>query len=331
MAAPQSSGVSLTGGASAPLDPVLADIGRRWKTMGIPDLYDGCLSAPHGGEVCRERGRNVRAFFYPKPELPAGHIEHITIDGMAFGVDAQIPARIVWPHASCVAQLKDGKPTSTLVYFHGGGWVVGDLDSHEAHAIRLANEAQCVVLNVDYRLAPEHRFPAAYNDAMAATRWAHAHIARLGGNLARLAVGGDSAGGNLAAAVAVGCKEAGMVLAAQLLVYPATNLGQLKGTPEQAYLGEDADVRSLDPRASPYHAASHAGLAPAILGVGPHDFLYKDNVAYADRLRQAQVPLTYREFPTLNHGFFSYTAISNDSLAAAQLLCQDLRAHFERA
>jgi acetyl esterase/lipase len=166
---------------------------------------------------------------------------------------------------------------------------------------------------------------------MAATRWAHAHIARLGGNPGRLAVGGDSAGGNLAAAVAVGCRDAGIALAAQWLAYPATNLGQLKGTPEQAYLGEDADVRALDPRASPYHATRHAGLAPTILGVGPHDFLYKDNVAYAQVLRQAQVPLTYREFPTLNHGFLSYTAISSDSLAAAQVLCQDLRAHFERA
>ncbi len=317
---------SLTGGVSAPLDPVIADIGRRWKEMGIPDLYEGCLDMPSGGEVSRERGRNVRAFFYPKPKLPTGKMENLTIDGNEFGVNAQIPVRVIWPHESMCA-----KPTSTFVFFHGGGWVVGDMDSHEAHCIRHANEAECVVVTVDYRLAPEHKFPAAYNDSLAATKWAHQNIARLGGNAKRLAVGGDSAGGNLAAAVAVACRDAGIALAAQFLVYPATNLGQLKGAPEKAYLGEDVDVLAKDPRVSPYHAPSHAGLAPAIIGVGPHDFLYKDNVAYAEVLRKAGVSVTYREFPTLNHGFFSYTAISKDSLAAAQLLCQDLKAHFEKA
>ncbi len=332
MAPPKISGLSVTGGASAPLDPILADVGKRWQAAQIPDLYDGCLTSPHGGEVCRERGRNVRGFFYPKPVLPTGPIEAITIDGTEWGAPTPIPARIVWPHADAEqAASQANKPLPTLVYFHGGGWVVGDLDSHEAHAVRLANEANCVVLNVDYRLAPEHKFPAAYNDALAATRWAQANIQRLGGDAKRLAVGGDSAGGNLAAAVAVACRDLGLSLVAQLLIYPATNLGQLKGTPEMAYLGEDADVLAKDPRVSPFHATSHVGLAPVILGVGPHDFLYQDNVAYAEILRQAKVPLTYREFPTLNHGFFSYTAVSPDSLAAAQLLCQDLKAHLHRA
>jgi acetyl esterase/lipase len=95
-------------------------------------------------------------------------------------------------------------------------------------------------------------------------------------------------------------------------------------------LGDQLDILCQDWRASPALAPSHAGLAPAIIGVGPHDFLYKDNVAYAEVLRKANVAVTYREFPTLNHGFFSYTAISKDSLAAAQLLCQDLKAHFDK-
>jgi acetyl esterase len=316
-----------SGPTPAPLDPVLADVGRRWKAAGIPDLYEGCLD-PHGGPVSRERGRNVRALLYPKPQLPTGVIESHTIDGRPYGVDCDIPVRIVWPAASFVP----GRPVNTLVYFHGGGFVVGDLDSHEAHAVRLANEAACVVVNVDYRLAPEHRFPAAYDDCLAATRWAKDHLDRLGNQPARLAVGGDSAGGNLAAAVALACRDQGIALAAQLLLYPATDLLLLKGMPEKAYLGEENLAKlGLDPRASPRHAASHAGLAPAILGVGPHDFLYKDNMAYAAALRAAQVPLTLREFPTLNHGFFSYTAISQDSLQAAQLLCTDLKAHFDRA
>ncbi len=311
----------------APLDPALASIGQRWREAQIPDIYEGCLE-PHGGPVSRERAKNVRGFFYPKPELPKGKIEARIIDGQAYGVACQIPVHIVWPHAASGAT----PPRNTLVYFHGGGFVVGDLDSHEAHAVRLANEADCVVVNVDYRLAPEHRFPAAYDDCLAVTRWAHDHIDSLGQDPRRLAIGGDSAGGNLAAAVAIACRDLGIGLAAQLLLYPATDLLRLKGMPEKAYLGaENLDTLGLDPRASPLYASTHVGLAPTILGVGPHDFLYGDNMAYAAALRKAHVPLTLREFPTLNHGFFSYTRISQDSLAAAQRMCADLKAHFDQS
>ena len=312
---------------SAPLDPALASIGQRWRDAQIPDIYEGCL-APHGGPVSRERARNVRAFFYPKPDLPKGIIEKRTVDGKAYGIDCNIPVQIVWPHAS---HSPEG-PLNTLVYFHGGGFVVGDLDSHEAHAVRLANETDCVVVNVDYRLAPEHRFPAAYDDCLAITRWACQHIDVLGRQSKRFAIGGDSAGGNLAAAVAIACRDLDIQLAAQLLMYPATDLLRLKGMPEKAYLGEEnLDLLGLDPRASPKYASTHVGLAPTILGVGPHDFLYADNMAYASILRDAKVPLTLREFPTLNHGFFSYTGISSDSLAAAQLMCADLKSHFDLA
>jgi len=313
--------------SSAPLDPALASIGQRWRDAQIPDIYEGCL-APHGGPVSRERARNVRGFFYPKPDLPKGIIEKRTVDGKDYGIDCNIPVQIVWPHAS---HSPEG-PLNTLVYFHGGGFVVGDLDSHEAHAVRLANETDCVVVNVDYRLAPEHRFPAAYDDCLAITRWAYQHIDVLGRQSKRFAIGGDSAGGNLAAAVAIACRDLDIQLAAQLLMYPATDLLRLKGMPEKAYLGEEnLDLLGLDPRASPKYASTHVGLAPTILGVGPHDFLYADNMAYASILRDAKVPLTLREFPTLNHGFFSYTGISTDSLAAAQLMCADLKSHFDLA
>ncbi len=313
--------------SSAPLDPALASIGQRWRDAQIPDIYEGCL-APHGGPVSRERARNVRGFFYPKPDLPKGIIEKRTVDGKDYGIDCSIPVQIVWPHAS---HSPEG-PLNTLVYFHGGGFVVGDLDSHEAHAVRLANETDCVVVNVDYRLAPEHRFPAAYDDCLAITRWAYQHIDVLGRQSRRFAIGGDSAGGNLAAAIAIACRDLDIQLAAQLLMYPATDLLRLKGMPEKAYLGEEnLDLLGLDPRASPKYASTHMGLAPTILGVGPHDFLYADNMAYASILRDAKVPLTLREFPTLNHGFFSYTGISTDSLAAAQLMCADLKSHFDLA
>lgn len=311
--------------AHTTLDPVLASIGQRWRDAQIPDIYEGCLD-PCGGPVSRERAKNVRGFFYPKPNLPKGKIEKRVVNGRSYGVEIDIPVEIIWPAQDASENL----PVNTLVYFHGGGFVVGDLDSHQAHAIRLANEAACVVVNVDYRLAPEHRFPAAYDDCLAVTQWALDHINQLGKHVDRFAIGGDSAGGNLAAAVAISCRDLGIKLAAQLLLYPATDLSRMKGMPEKAYLGEEnLDQLGLDPRASPKHASTHVGLAPTILGVGLHDFLYDDNMTYAAILNAAHVKLTLREFPTLNHGFFSYTGISHDSLAAAQLMCSDLKSHFE--
>lgn len=298
-----------------PLDPVLVEMASRWKAAGVPDLYEGCL-APSGGPVSRERGRNVRAFLYPSPALPTGKVESRTIDGP----HGPVPVRIVWPVA--------GQPLATLAFFHGGGWVLGDIDSHWAHAVRLANQTQSVVVSVDYRLAPEHPFPQGVDDAFAATQWAHTHLAELGGAGKPLAVAGDSAGGNFAAVVAVLCRDAGIALKAQLLIYPAVLL-KGKGIPEKAYLGHD-DTVGLNPKASPLLTPTLAGLAPAIIGVGPYDFLIEDNRAYAAKLRADGVELVYREFPTLNHGFFSFTAISKDSEAAANQLCADLKALLER-
>lgn len=291
-----------------PLDAAIAQMQQRWKESGIPDLYEG-----GNGPVSRERGRNVRCVFYPKPPLAHAPIEHRTIPGPA----GDMAVRIIRPVA--------GEPTGTLVYYHGGGFILGDLDSHEAHAIRLANEAGVVVLNVDYRLAPEDPFPAAIDDAEAAVAWAHAHLDQLGGAGRPLAVGGDSAGGNLAAATALYCRDAGIVLAAQLLLYPVTDLTKLNGIPEQAYLGDKAANRGLSPRASPALAPSLTGLAPAIMGVGSYDFLYQDNMRYANALDAAGVSVLLRQYPDLNHGFFSFTAISEASAVAAQQLCADLR------
>jgi acetyl esterase len=298
--------------APAPLDPVIVDIERRWKESGIPGLYDG-----GDGPVSRERARNIRALLYPKPKLAQGVIESRSIPGPG----GEIEVRIVRP--------LEGEPIGTLVYLHGGGWVVGDLDSHEAHAIRLANHAGVVVLNVAYRLAPEHPFPAAYDDTTAAVDWAHANLASLGGAGKPLAIGGDSAGGNLAAAAALYCRDAGIALKAQLLLYPATHLGRNMSEPERAYLGDQASVLALDPRASPLMAATLAGVAPVIIGVGVYDFLYQDNLAYIAALRAAGVPVLFREYGNLNHGFFSYTAISSVCEAAANQLCDDLRSQLQ--
>jgi acetyl esterase/lipase len=292
-----------------PLDPPIAEMQRRWRESGTPGIYEG-----GNGPVSRERARNLRAFLYPKPKLPTGKLERFSIAGPG----GPLPVERIAP--------AEGEALGTLVFFHGGGFIIGDIDSHQAHAIRLANRARLVVLNVDYRLAPEHRFPAAAEDAIAATRWAAAHLGKLGGADKPLAVGGDSAGGNLAAVAAICCRDDGIALAAQLLLYAVTDMRR-ENNPDvrRAYFGDRHEVLAADFKASPI-VASLQGVAPAIVAVGAHDFLYQDNVAYAAALSAAQVPVLWREYPTLNHGFFGYTSISPASLAAAEQLCDDLRA-----
>ena len=293
--------------SKAALDPIIAAMERRWHESGIPGIYVG-----GNGPVSRERARNIRALLYPKPTLPAGKIERTDIAGP----NGPITVEIVRP--------REGTPTGTLVYFHGGGFMIGDIDSHQAHAIRFANTAKVVVVNVDYRLAPEHPFPQGVDDAIAATVWADKNRGRLGGEGRPLAVGGDSAGGNFAAVTAIVCRDQGIKLAAQVLLYAVTDMTR-EGNSDirKALFGAnfERDARSL--KASPVLARLE-GVAPAIMGVGVHDFLYKDNLAYAAALRAAKVPLTYREFATLNHGFFSYTAIAPSCEAASEQICRDL-------
>jgi acetyl esterase len=294
--------------AKQPLDPIIADIERKWHDSGIPGTYAG-----GNGPVSRERARNMRAWLYPKPKLPAGRVERSEIPGP----NGPITVESVWP--------LEGEPIGTLVYYHGGGFMIGDIDSHHAHAIRLANSARVAVMNVDYRLAPEHPFPQGVDDAIAAAQWAAGNLGRLGGAGKPLAVGGDSAGGNFAAVTAIVCRGAGIRLAAQLLLYPVTDLAA-DNNPDirKAYFGDGYEKNCRSLKASPVLARLE-GLAPVIMGVGSHDFLHRDNLAYAAALRAAKVPLVFREFPTLNHGFFSYTAISPVCAAAAEQLCQDLR------
>ncbi|HEY6513971.1 MAG TPA: alpha/beta hydrolase [Burkholderiaceae bacterium] len=298
--------------AAVPLEPQLAEMARRWKDSGIPGLYEG-----GDPSASRERGRCIRAFLYPSPTIEVASIDALEIPG----ADGPLPARIVRPH---------GAVRGTVVFFHGGGWVLGDLQSHEAHCRRIAAECGVVVLNVGYRLAPEHRFPAAAMDAMAALDWAFEHVGRLGGAALPVAVAGDSAGGNLAAVAALHARARGLPLAAQLLIYPATDMSRrLDADIARAYFGERVQQQASDWRASPALAERHAGLAPAIIGVGAHDFLYEDNLAYAARLQAAGVPVLLRQYPALNHGFFSFTRVSPGSLQAAQQLCADLRGLLE--
>jgi acetyl esterase len=208
-----------------------------------------------------------------------------------------------------------------LVFFHGGGWVIGDLDTHEVVCQKLAHEGELIVISVDYRLAPEHKFPAAADDAITATKWVAANAKKLGIDAAHLLVGGDSAGGNLAAVVALATRDGdGPKLAGQVLIYPATDFAMKHPShsePETSillthsvikwfcnhYLNGTADIDHW--KASPARAKTLAGLPPAYVLTAGADPLRDEGAEYAARLKDAGVPMTYRHFPGQFHGFFT--------------------------
>jgi acetyl esterase len=261
----------------------------------------------------------------PMPELATA--KDITVDGGAGPIAARLFAT--------------GKtPAATIVYFHGGGWVAGDLVTHERQARTLALEAESVVLSVDYRRPPETPFPGPFEDCLAATRWAAANIGKLGNDPARLAVAGDSAGGNLAAAVAQASAKGGPLLAAQLLIYPAVDLsGNYASAAENAgfpsreqnsegyFLTGDA-MRwfagqylprlkdSEDPRASPLRNADLAGLPRAVITTAEFDPLRDEGEAYAAALKKAGVEVAYFREAGMVHGYFGMGAASPAADAA---------------
>jgi acetyl esterase len=227
-----------------------------------------------------------------------------------------------------------------LVYFHGGGWVIGDVETHDTLCRELCNLSGTAVISVDYRLAPEHRFPAAVEDAIAATRWISANAARLRIDANRLAVGGDSAGGNLAAVVALSARDAGdLPIAFQLLIYPATD--QRRGWPSyQAngqgylltretidyfhdhYLGDDS--RDLDWRASPLLAANHADLPPAFILTAGFDPLRDEGLHYAQKLSEAGSRATLVNFERQIHGFILMGRVLDEANVAVHLCASQL-------
>lgn len=246
----------------------------------------------------------------------------------------EIPVRIYTPSGRAA-------PQPGLVYFHGGGWVVGSVPIYDRECRELARQLGCVVVSVDYRLAPEHRFPAAVVDCVAATRWVAQHAAALGIDGRRLAVGGDSAGGNLAAVVAQELRNGGEqpALIGQLLIYPATDLagdypskkepgvGLLHPEDSTWFLGHylnGPDDRN-DPRASPLRAASLAGLPAAVVVVCEYDPLRDEGKAYAAALQAAGVPTTELFFAGHIHGFFSLAALIPSARAAQEEICTAFR------
>jgi acetyl esterase len=255
-----------------------------------------------------------------RPEhVIAMSVEDVSVPG---GEDG-LPARLYRPDRA--------GPLPTVVLLHGGGWVVGNLETHDSMARAIAHHSRAVVLSVAYRLAPEAPFPAAVEDALAATRWAAAHLAELGGNDA-LAVAGDSAGGNLAAVVAL---ELRTRLAGQLLVYPSTDpLGDYPSRTEngtgyletptmewffRSYAGH---VTEVDARLAPLQATSFAGLPPTVVVPAEHNPLRDEGEAYARALADAGVRVEVRRFDGLVHGFFDMVPLSGAAREAVEETCR---------
>lgn len=227
----------------------------------------------------------------------------------------QRPARAYYPVNT---ENDDGK-LPALVYIHGGGFTIGSIDTHDTLCRRICVAAHCVVVSVDYRLAPEHPFPAAVEDCDDAYRWIVAHADELGIRSGHIAVGGDSAGGNLAAVVSFLARDRGGPLPfAQLLIYPGTGTvehpGRAKAELQTGY-GLDAkttrwffenymgDADGKDPLAAPLYLDSHAGLPPAIVVTAQFDLLCAEGIEYADKQRAAGVPVVHQHVPDLPHGF----------------------------
>ena len=289
---------------------------------GVPPV--DTLPAPEARAAYRDR----RAVLQPLPQDVADVTDR-TIDGP----HGTIPLRIYRPIAT-------DAPSPVLVYFHGGGWVIGDLDTHDTLCRELANRAGAVVVAVDYRLAPEHRFPKAYDDAFAATQWVQRHADALRIDPHRLAVGGDSAGGNLAAAVCLGARDAGApAIAFQLLIYPATDMRRQQPSHTsnaKGYLLTDTLItyfhdhyiddgrHDLDWRASPLLHVDLAGLPPALVVTAGYDPLRDEGLDYARALSDAGNAVSYVCFERQIHGFITMGKVLDEANTAVALCAAEL-------
>ena len=291
-----------------PLAPAARTMLDQIAALDSPPLWEQDIT------VLRDRDNTLLAAV--DAPVPVATVEDRTIPGPA----GEIPARIYTPGAPA--------PRPVIAFFHGGGFVFCSLDTHDGTCRRLANATGAVVVSVDYRLAPEHCFPAPLDDCYAATLWAHEHAAALGADPDRLVVAGDSAGGNLAAATALLARErGGPPITFQILVYPVidaacdtpsfTDNGEgyfLEGDGMRwlwsQYLGGDGDA--THPHASPSRADDHAGLPPAVVVTAEYDPLRDEGEAYGAALAAAGVPVTVRRYDGMIHGFVSMPMIFPD-------------------
>jgi acetyl esterase len=289
-----------------PLAPEIQAELQRMAAAGDPPLQQQSVE-----QARRLHVEGAAALGGPPVEVAA--VDDRTIPGPA----GDLGVRVYTPRGE--------PPFPVVVWFHGGGWVVGTLDSYDPVCRALAAAVPAVVVAVDYRLAPEHRYPAAAEDGYAATLWASRNAAELGGSQQRLAVAGDSAGGNLAAVIALGARDRGApAIGFQLLVYPITDVGM-----DTASYREHADGYYLTaagmrwywdhylggahggaPDASPLRAAFLGGLPPALVITAEHDPLRDEGEAYAARLSAAGVAAAVSRYPGMVHGFFRWPAVT---------------------
>jgi acetyl esterase len=276
------------------------------------------------GRIDRARARMLASSRMVGGDQPIGSVQDLVVAG--------VPARLYVPRAGSEA---------LLVYLHGGGWILGDIDTHDATCRVLAEKAGVRVLSLDYRLAPEHPFPAAYDDCLAAYRWVAENAAELGADPTRLAIGGDSAGGNLAAAVALQAAEEGLPLAFQLLIYPATDMTATSQSRQlfsegffltSALMDRAVDAyaptpeQRLHPRYHLIDADVPAGLAPAYICTAGFDPLRDEGEAYAEKLIAAGVEVELEQFNGQIHGFANWAGAGRSGSAAVARLAEVLEA-----
>lgn len=267
---------------------------------------------------------------------PGVQIENLTIDGPA----GSLPARIY--------RTAGGESSALILNFHGGGWTLGNLDQADWLCSHVSADTGAVVMSVDYRLAPLHRFPAATEDCYAALLWAAEHADQLGADVAQIGVMGDSAGGNLAAVVSLLARDrSGPPIAHQALIYPATDMTLasssmrsnankpiLKPADVVAYRGHylgDPPEATHDPYASPLFAEDHTGLPPALIQVAEHDPIRDDGTRYAQVLRAAGVPVRLTEYVGMPHGFVSFPGMCTSAKQALAEICAEQSAAFAAA
>jgi acetyl esterase len=302
-----------------PLDPAVKTMLDQLAEAGGPTLREAGV----------DQGRQMLQMMAMLEGEPAeiARVESVTIDG--------IPARVY------AASADDALPV--LVWYHGGGFVIGDLETADRTCRKLAIGAGALVISIDYRLAPEHPFPAGADDCITALRWIVDHAKELGGDPSRIAIGGDSAGGNLAAVTALRARDAGLPLRHQLLVYPVTDCTMSSSSYEENaegyllsadsmdwfighYLGGTTDAK--DPHVSPLHADDVSGVAPALVITAEFDPLRDEGEAYAERLRDAGVDVEVRRFDGQVHGFFGLGSIWPAANDAVDLAIAHLRKAF---
>ncbi len=287
---------------------------------GLVDAFPLTFKASDGVEAARAKLRLLQA---PPEMLPDLRIENRNV---GHGDVTDVPVRIYWPPGSSI-----GEPGNLpiVVFYHGGGFALGDLDTHDPVARAHAVGADAIVVSVDYRLAPEHPFPAGLDDSWAALQWTAEHAAELGGDPARIAVAGDSAGGNFAAVIAQRARdEGGPALAFQLLWYPSItadlSLPSFTENADAPILNREvidafltwyapgvdiSDPKTLPATLAPCNASDFSGLAPAFIGSAEHDPLRDDAALYAGLLNAAGVPAELSNEGNLVHGYVSFALI----------------------